>query len=66
MTSKTADHKLSRDDIIAAVAELIAEPGLENLTMRNIASHDGCSVGALPHYVDGKHDIAVAALIWSN
>lgn len=63
---KNNDTKLSRDDIITAVAELIAEQGLENLTMRNIANHVGCSVGTLPHYFDGKDDIVVAALKWSN
>ncbi|CAA0098110.1 HTH-type transcriptional regulator BetI [BD1-7 clade bacterium] len=66
MKSKSTDNKLSRDDIIAAVAELIAEQGLENLTMRNIARHVGCSVGTLPHYFDGKDDIVIAALNWSN
>ena len=66
MTGKTSEQKLSRDDIIAAVAELIAEQGLENLTMRNIARQVGCSVGTLPHYFDGKDDIVVAALNWSN
>ena len=66
MKNKSSDNKLSRDDIIAAVAQLIAEQGLENLTMRNIARHVGCSVGTLPHYFDGKDDIVVAALNWSN
>ncbi|MCY4045498.1 MAG: TetR/AcrR family transcriptional regulator [Cellvibrionales bacterium] len=61
-----SESKLSREDIIASVAELIAEQGLENLTMRNIANHVGCSVGTLPHYFDGKDDIVVAALNWSN
>ena len=66
MAGKPSDHKLSRDDIIAAVADLIAEQGLENLTMRNIARNVGCSVGTLPHYFDGKDDIVIAALNWSN
>lgn len=63
---KATEQKLSRDDIIAAVAELIAAQGLENLTMRNIAKHVGCSVGTLPHYFDGKDDIVIAALNRSN
>ena len=66
MAAKSSDHKLSRDDIIAAVAGLIADQGLENLTMRNIARNVGCSVGTLPHYFDGKDDIVIAALNWSN
>lgn len=63
---KQTDTKLSRKDIVAAVAQLIAEQGLENLTMRNIARHVGCSVGTLPHYFDGKEDIVNAALNWSS
>lgn len=66
MSSKSTDHKLSRNDIVAAVAHLIAEQGLESLTMRNIARHIGCSVGTLPHYFEGKDDIVIAALNWSN
>lgn len=63
---KNADKKLSRDDIIESVAYLIAEQGLETLTMRNIAKHVGCSVGTLPHYFEGKDDIVIAALNWSH
>lgn len=66
MATKANDQKLSREDIIAAVAQLIAEQGLETLTMRNIARHVGCSVGTLPHYFDGKDDIVIAALNWST
>lgn len=64
MTSNT--DKLNRNDIITVVAHLIAEQGLENLTMRNIARHVGCSVGTLPHYFEGKTDIVIAALNWSG
>lgn len=63
---KAPEHKLSRDDIVTAVAHLIAEQGLETLTMRNIARQVGCSVGTLPHYFSGKEDIVVAALNWSS
>jgi AcrR family transcriptional regulator len=64
--TKPVEQKLSRADIVAAVAHLIAEQGLESLTMRNIARHVGCSVGTLPHYFEGKDDIVIAALNWSN
>jgi len=63
---KQTESKLSRDDIISAVAHLIAEEGLENLTMRHIAKQVGCSVGTLPHYFSGKEDIVIAALNWSS
>lgn len=66
MTTKNTESKLSREDIVSAVAHLIAEQGLENLTMRNIARQVGCSVGTLPHYFAGKEDIVTAALNWSS
>lgn len=66
MSTKSTDNKLSREDIVSAVAHLIAEQGLENLTMRNIARQVGCSVGTLPHYFAGKEDIVTAALNWSS
>ena len=66
MKEKKQDKKLNRHDIIEAVARLIAEDGLETLTMRNIAKHVGCSVGTLPHYFEGKDDIVIAALNWSH
>lgn len=66
MGQKSTDQKLSRDDIVAAVARLIAGQGLETLTMRNIAREVGCSVGTLPYYFTGKEDIVIAALNWSS
>lgn len=63
---KQTESKLSRDDIVSAVAHLIAKEGLENLTMRHIAKQVGCSVGTLPHYFTGKEDIVIAALNWSS
>lgn len=59
-------EKLNRNEIIEQVAQLIAAEGLQKLTMRNIARHIGCSVGTLPHYFEGKTDIVIAALNWSN
>jgi len=63
---KQTDSRLSRDEIVSAVAHLIANEGLENLTMRHIAKEVGCSVGTLPHYFSGKEDIVIAALNWSS
>jgi len=62
----TASRTLSRNDIVAAVADLIVEQGLSALTMRTIAAKLGCSVGTLPHYFKGKEEIVAATLNWSN
>jgi AcrR family transcriptional regulator len=64
--STTASRTLSKDDIVAAVADLIVEQGLSALTMRTIAAKLGCSVGTLPHYFKGKDEIVAATLNWSN
>jgi AcrR family transcriptional regulator len=66
MTTTTASRTLSREDIVAAVADLIVEQGLSALTMRTIAAKLGCSVGTLPHYFKGKDEIVAATLNWSN
>lgn len=63
---KAEHHKLSHDDIITAVVELIAHHGLAELTMRKLASSLNCSVGTLPHYFKSKHEMVIAALRWSN
>lgn len=63
---KQTDNRLNREEIISAVAHMIANQGLENLTMRHIAKQVGCSVGTLPHYFAGKEDIVIAALNWSS
>lgn len=60
------EYENHKQSMIAKVAVLIAEKGIADLTMRNIANHVGCSVGTLPHYFSGKEDIVTAALNWSN
>jgi len=62
----TATRTLSREDIVAAVADLIVDQGSSALTMRTIAARLGCSVGTLPHYFKGKDEIVAATLDWSN
>lgn len=65
-TRTTGGARLRRQDIVAAVARLIAEKGLAALTMRDIAGQLRCSVGTLPHYFKGKDEMVAAALKWSN
>lgn len=64
--SEAKDNKLSHQEITEAAVNLIASKGLASLTMRQLASTLGCSVGTLPHYFKNKHEVVTAALRWSN
>ena len=59
---KIVNHEERRAAIAEAAAGAIAEIGIDNVTMGGLAAAAGCTVGALPHYFDGKDEILVAAL----
>lgn len=63
---KSPKNKLNRKDIIQCAAQLIAQDGLHQLTMRRLAKALNCSVGTLPHYFSGKDEIVESALEWST
>lgn len=52
----------NRREIATGVGDLVAEVGLENLTMRRIASYLGSTTGYLSHYFVDKEDLLEAAL----
>ena len=56
-----------RQEIIArAAAHLVAEGGLEKLTMRAVAQAAGCSRGLVEHYFKNKESLINAADSWAN
>jgi len=59
---KLVDHEARRRDIAEAAADLIAARGLDGATSAALARAAGCTVGALPHYFQGKETILLAAL----
>lgn len=55
-----------RELIARSSAELIAEQGLEQATMRVIAAKAGVSKGRIEHYFSNKDDVISMALEWVN
>lgn len=47
-------------------AELIAENGIEELSIRNVAKRAGCSKGLVEHYFDSRGALINAAHNWVN
>jgi AcrR family transcriptional regulator len=58
---RTADHDQRRAQIADAVCELIAERGLDAVTVARTASRAGMSVGLVQHYFRSKDDMLLHA-----
>jgi AcrR family transcriptional regulator len=58
---RTADHDLRRAQISAAVRALIAESGLDAVTVARTAAAAGISVGLVQHYFRSKDDMLLHA-----
>lgn len=60
---KIVDHEQQRQQLSSTVANALAELGLENTTLRAVASRHGCTKGMVQHYFADKEELMVAALI---
>lgn len=63
---KIVDHDARREFIARISAEIIAEQGLEQATIREIAARTGFSKGVVEHYFDDKDHVISMALSWVN
>jgi len=63
---KVVDHDSRRKALAEAAARVIARVGVENATVRAIASEAGFSTGVLAHYFSDKDAILLQALNWTN
>ena len=63
---KIVNHYERREYIARVSAEIIAEFGLEQATIREIAQRTGFSKGVIEHYFDDKDHIIDMALAWVN
>lgn len=63
---KIVDHQQRRDVLAEVAAITIANIGLENTTIREIARQSGYSKGIIEHYFDSKEDLIASALAWLN
>jgi AcrR family transcriptional regulator len=59
---KVVDHEERREELVRAVWRLIAQRGLDEVTIREIAREAGYSAGVLAHYFKNKDDLLVNAL----
>ena len=58
---KKVDHKLRREEFLAAAYRTIKKKGIGGATVRAIAKEAGFTTGALVHYVDSIDDLLVQA-----
>ena len=56
-TDGAAPYSLSDHEIVRVAQELIAEVGVEGLTMRRLSARLGVALGATYHHVPTKHDL---------
>ncbi len=59
---KQVDHHQRRADIAEAAVAMIAQHGLEDVKLTQIARAAGCTTGAVTHYFGTKDDVLLAAL----
>lgn len=58
---RTADHDARRRQVAAAVADLVADDGLDGVTVARTAKRAGISVGLVQHYFPAKDDMLLFA-----
>jgi TetR/AcrR family transcriptional regulator, transcriptional repressor for nem operon len=61
---QTARGKRSRDRIVEAAADLIAERGVEGASLDQILAAAGASKSQLYHYFSGKDELVRAVIAW--
>ena len=63
---KIVDHDVQRAKFAEAAMSLIAQHGLEGVTMRAVAAEAGLSYGSLFHYFSSKDELLMHAVRHSN
>ena len=61
---KIVDHDERRQTLAATAVSVIAEVGIENATLRDIAQMAGFSTGIVGHYFGSKDELMLSALVW--
>jgi AcrR family transcriptional regulator len=59
---KIVDHECRRQELVEAAWRVITRVGIDNVTVREIATESGYSTGTLAHYFRSKDDILRSAL----
>jgi AcrR family transcriptional regulator len=58
---RIVDHAARRDEVAAVAADLIAERGLDGVSVRDVAAAGGYSTTVVTHYFAGKRDLLLHA-----
>jgi AcrR family transcriptional regulator len=58
---KLVDHDVRREELVRAAWRVIAERGIDEVTIREIAREAGYSSGVLAHYFENKDDLLAHA-----
>lgn len=58
---RVVDHRQRKDELVAAVWQLIVDDGLPGITIRRVAERSGWSSGAVRHYLPNREAILDAA-----
>jgi AcrR family transcriptional regulator len=61
---KIVDHEQQREQLSATVAQVVAQLGLENTSLRKVAAQHGCTKGMVQHYFVDKDELLLAALTY--
>lgn len=61
---KEVDHDKRGDEILSAVAGLVADAGLRGLTIRSLANRLGGSVSMVTHYFPTRHSLLASLGPW--
>ncbi|MFF1446055.1 TetR/AcrR family transcriptional regulator [Streptomyces sp. NPDC058295] len=64
--ARTRRNAPPREDVLAAAMEMIAERGLEKLTMAGLGREVGMSSGHLLYYFHSKDELLLRTLEWSE
>jgi TetR/AcrR family transcriptional repressor of bet genes len=59
---KVVDHAQRRRELVEASWNVIANDGIESLTMRRVASAAGCTTGRISHYFSSREELLSSAL----
>ena len=62
MMPKVVDHADRRRELVEASWDVIANDGIEGLTMRRVASAAGCTTGRISHYFNNREALLSSAL----
>lgn len=58
----------SKDDILSACKDIVADKGIQAINMRNVATHCKVAVGSIYNYFSSKDDLTIAVIdaIWKE